>query len=78
LAEDEQFDLAILDVNLKGKLSFPVADIIMRRRIPLIFATGYAADSFPDAYRATPCLRKPFEIDALAHAITVAIDHAPN
>jgi CheY-like chemotaxis protein len=50
----------------------------MGRRIPLIFATGYAADSFPNAYRATPCLRKPFEIDALAHAITVAIDHAPN
>jgi CheY-like chemotaxis protein len=78
LAEDEQFDLAILDVNLKGKLSFPVADIIMGRRIPLIFATGYSADSIPDAYRGTPCLRKPFQIDSLAHAITAAIYHAPN
>jgi CheY-like chemotaxis protein len=78
LAEDGQFDLAILDVNLNGKLSFPVADIIKGRDIPLIFATGYAADSFPDTYRATPCLRKPFQADALAHAITAAIDHAPS
>jgi CheY-like chemotaxis protein len=78
LAEEGYFDLAILDVNLNGKLSFPVADIIMGRRIPLIFATGYAADSFPDAYRTTPRLQKPFLIDALARAITVAVDLPPS
>jgi CheY-like chemotaxis protein len=78
LAENGEFDLAILDVNLNGKLSFPVADIIMRRHVPLIFATGYAADSLPDAYRATPFLRKPFQVEALAHAITFAIDHTPS
>jgi hypothetical protein len=40
LAQTGLFDLAILDVNLNGTVSFPVADIIMKRRIPLIFASG--------------------------------------
>src|SRR5258708_2594499 len=54
LAQTGLFDLAILDVNLNGKISFPVAYIIMRRRIPLIFASGYAVDNFPAAFGSTP------------------------
>ena len=60
LAQTGLFDLAILDVNLNGKMSFPVADIIMRRRIPLIFASGYAVDNFPAAFGSTTKLQKPF------------------
>ena len=72
LAQTGLFDLAILDVNLNGTMSFPVADIIMKRRIPLIFATGYAADSFPAAFRSTPRLQKPFQIETLARAMATA------
>jgi CheY-like chemotaxis protein len=72
LAQTGLFDLAILDVNLNGKMSFPVADIIMRRRIPLIFASGYALSSIPSAYGSAPKLQKPFQIDMLAKAITAA------
>jgi CheY-like chemotaxis protein len=72
LAQTGLFDLAILDVNLNGKMSFPVADIIMRRRIPLIFASGYALDNIPAAFVSAPKLQKPFQIHALAKAITAA------
>ena len=72
LAQTGLFDLAILDVNLKGKMSFPAASILMERRIPLIFASGYATDSFPAAFRSMPRLQKPFRIDTLARAIAAA------
>jgi CheY-like chemotaxis protein len=72
LAQTGLFDLAILDVNLNGKMSFPAADILVKRRIPLIFASGYSADSFPAAFRSTPRLQKPFQIETLAKAIAAA------
>jgi CheY-like chemotaxis protein len=76
LARTGLFDLAILDVNLNGKMSFPVADIIVRRRIPLIFASGYALSNIPTAYSSAPKLQKPFQIGTLAKAITAAREGA--
>jgi CheY-like chemotaxis protein len=76
LAQTGLFDLAILDVNLNGKMSFPAADILVERRVPLIFASGYVADSFPAAFRSTPKLQKPFQIETLASAITAAREGA--
>ncbi|GAA3267429.1 hypothetical protein GCM10020258_37660 [Sphingomonas yabuuchiae] len=38
---ERRIDGAILDVNLGGDLAYPVADILIERRIPLIFTTGY-------------------------------------
>src|SRR5580698_3929896 len=70
LAQTSLFDLAILDVNLNGTMSFPVADIIVKRRIPLICASGYAISNIPAAFDAAPKLQKPFQIDGLAKAIT--------
>ncbi|MEE4208307.1 MAG: response regulator [Parvularcula sp.] len=42
LAQSEEFDAAILDVNLAGERSEPVADILETRGIPYLFATGYS------------------------------------
>src|ERR1700744_4582976 len=69
LAQTGLFDLAILDVNLNGTMSFPVADILIKRRIPLIFASGYALGNIPAAFDSAPKLQKPFQIDTLAKAI---------
>src|ERR1700681_5070293 len=43
----DDIDVAILDVNLGGQLVFPVADILSKRGIPFLFATGMAADGLP-------------------------------
>lgn len=42
LAGSEQFDVAVLDVNLNEQRSFPIADLLRSRGIPFLFATGYA------------------------------------
>jgi CheY-like chemotaxis protein len=43
LAATAIVDLAILDVNLDGRMSFPVADLLSARGVPFVFATGYGS-----------------------------------
>src|SRR4051812_4707034 len=43
LAQSAEFDLAILDVNVNGKVISPVAELIQARNRPFIFATGYGS-----------------------------------
>src|SRR5579875_3519458 len=42
-AETLSFDIALLDVNLGDKQSFPVAEAIAARGLPFVFTTGYSA-----------------------------------
>jgi CheY-like chemotaxis protein len=69
LAESAEFDLAILDVNVNGKMISPVADLIKARQRPFIFATGYGSSGLPEEYRDRPALQKPFQIETLAKVI---------
>lgn len=68
-AEETEFDLAILDVNLNGEQIFPVVDILGKRNLPFLLSTGYGANGLPEAYRSAPVLQKPFELDRLRDAI---------
>jgi CheY-like chemotaxis protein len=51
LARSTDFDLAILDVNLDGKMITPVATLIKTRNLPIIFATGYGAWGVPEEFQ---------------------------
>ena len=64
-AQREEFDLAILDVHLNGQAVFPVADALIERGIPFVFATGYGERGLPEQYRNRPILQKPFAKDDL-------------
>ncbi len=54
-------DAAVLDVNLRGRLSFPIAGVLAQRSVPFVFLTGYEASAIDPAYRDIPRCRKPFE-----------------
>jgi CheY-like chemotaxis protein len=69
-AENDAFDAAILDVNLSGVRSYPIADVLRRRSIPYIFTTGYGRAGLDDAYADAPILQKPFQCADLEQAIT--------
>jgi CheY-like chemotaxis protein len=43
-AQNCQADVALLDVNLAGQPVYPVAEIIERRGIPIVFCIGYGGD----------------------------------
>src|ERR1700676_329959 len=69
LAQSTAFDLAILDVNVNGKVITPVAELIKARNLPFIFATGYGSSGLPEDYRDRPALQKPFQLETLAQMI---------
>jgi CheY-like chemotaxis protein len=66
------FDLAILDVNLKGERIWPVADRLLAMGVPYILATGGHIDPPPAAHASAPVLSKPFTIDAIEPALCEA------
>ena len=69
LARSAAFDLAILDVNLHGTMSFAVAEALTARQIPFIVASGYGSNVTSDRYGQQLVLQKPFTIDRLEAAI---------
>jgi CheY-like chemotaxis protein len=75
-AEGGDFDVAILDVNLNGAVSNPVADILTRRNIPFIFATGYGNSGPHERFADTPSLQKPFEEGDLGRALKAVMSGA--
>jgi CheY-like chemotaxis protein len=66
-------DVAILDVNLGGQQVYPVADILSRRGIPFVFATGMGAGGLPPSWQGHCSVSKPMSIAGLAEALGCAI-----
>ena len=69
MAESADIDLAILDINLDGKPSFPIADVLTRRGVPFAFASGYGAAGLEPGYKRHQVIRKPFQLADLEVAI---------
>src|SRR5688572_26019146 len=67
--QGDTFDLAILDVHLHGQAAYPVADVLIERGRPFVFATGYGERGLPEKYRKHPILTKPFARDDLERII---------
>lgn len=64
-------DAAVLDVNLGSGNSFPIADELMLRGIPFVFATGYGDSAMiPPSMVEVPIVRKPFTPSALCEALS--------
>ena len=59
LIDAQVFDAAMLDMNLNGTKSFPVADKLAALGVPFLFSTGYRAGDMRDGYRERPVLKKP-------------------
>lgn len=61
LLETTEVDAALLDINVAGEPSFPVADMLMSRGVPFAFCTGYAGTSvLPSRYTGVALIAKPF------------------
>ncbi|OJF94456.1 hypothetical protein AX760_20135 [Pararhizobium antarcticum] len=77
LARESEIDFAILDINLAGKQSFPVADILSERGIPFAFATGNGPEGLVDGYRDFPALQKPYAQEDLERTIARVFRGSP-
>ena len=64
-------DGALLDANLNGKNSSPVADELMGHEVPFVLVTGYGGHKAdPPVLTRAPRVRKPINFDELADRMT--------
>lgn len=76
LAAEEKFDAAILDVTIRGGKVYPVAERLLARGIPFVFASGYGDWALPEALRDKPRLMKPFTAAALEEQLKLLYGEA--
>lgn len=73
LAQEEALDGAVLDINLHGEMSFPIAEVLHARDVPFVFVTGYEDRSIvPLAFRSALRLDKPVTDEQLLEAMVEA------
>ena len=53
---------AVLDVNLNGRLVYPLAQMLQERGIPFVFCTGYDVVDPDGRFRDAPVLHKPIDM----------------
>jgi ActR/RegA family two-component response regulator len=57
------FDVAVLDINLAGKMVFPIAQMLYADRKAFILVTGYGSQSIPESLRRVKIVAKPCSFD---------------
>jgi CheY-like chemotaxis protein len=71
-ASRDNFDLALLDVNLNGVMSLPVARLLREKGKPFIFTTGYGNVGLESEFSDIIVVSKPYTIRTLENAIQTA------
>lgn len=78
LAQGEHLDAAVLDVNLGGDMSYPIADVLGARGVPYLFTTGYDDWALTSDYRGICRIEKPFDINVVLTALDEIVAKRPN
>jgi len=68
-AERADFDIALLDINLNGDASMPLATWLREKGKPFLFTTGYGNSIAFTEFAGNPVLAKPYRADQLAAKI---------
>jgi DNA-binding response OmpR family regulator len=63
--ERQRLDAVLLDIRINGHDAYVVADVLMKRRIPFIFVSGFTRKQMPPGYRHCAYIAKPFMPDAI-------------
>lgn len=70
LIEAQNFDAAMLDMNLDGQDSRRVAEALSERGVPFLYSTGNAARETRGVAGDRPVLRKPFTFEEMASGLS--------
>lgn len=74
LIDGRRPDFAVLDINLRGRVSYEAAERLLAQDVPFVFATAYDKAMLPPQFRETPRLVKPYGIRALLAALEKLAD----
>ena len=67
---------AVLDVNVQGRMVFPLADELERRNVPYVFSTGYDDSAVPIRYSGVQRFSKPADEREIAAVLLHAVQDA--
>ncbi len=74
LAQDEQLDAAIVDVNIRGGKAYSVMKVLASRNIPFLLTSGYANWSMPEEWAERPRLAKPYTPNMLRTSLAELLE----
>jgi hypothetical protein len=68
----------MLDLNLNGMESYPIADALFARDVPYFFSTGNSLANVKDGYQDHDVLKKPFTFQQLSNMLSRSLPHQTN
>jgi CheY-like chemotaxis protein len=74
IAGSDKIDLAVLDVDLRGRDVFDAVGVLEARGTPFIFVTGFRQAHLPEQYRDRPIVSKPFSEPDLLSKVRIALE----
>jgi len=66
LSSGQAIDAALVDINIRNEMVFPLARLLRERGIPFVFTTGYDKDFVRAEFADVPLWEKPIDISSLA------------
>jgi CheY-like chemotaxis protein len=66
-------DAAVLDVNIRAAMIFPVARELMARHVPFVFTTGYDRITIEAEFQDVPLWEKPIDIAAMTQNLATLV-----
>ena len=69
LVRRKRIDAAVLDINLRGEMVYPVADAARATGARVVFMTGYDESLVKQGYADISCLQKPVSVERLIEAL---------
>jgi CheY-like chemotaxis protein len=76
LIEEGGFDLALVDVFIRGERVFPLCDMLEANGVPFILTSGYGDWQLPEKLEDRPRLQKPYTIEQVKQALDALIGSA--
>jgi len=73
IESEPHIDGAVVDVNLGGVLAYPVADLLIAKKIPFVFTSGYEDNLLRDRYSQVKNCAKPYLFAAMEEALVEAM-----
>lgn len=69
LIQQGQCEGAVLDANLFGSSSAPIAEALTAQGIPYVVLSGYLSEQLPNALQSAPFVTKPLRVQQLQNAL---------
>ncbi len=69
LHDGSVLDAAVLDVNIRSEMVFPIARELRARNVPFVFTTGYDKVTLGPEFQDVLLLEKPIDLPAMAQKL---------